>query len=332
MLNPKYFAEFLIERANKKDGYIMCAVGQDPKKLNDWYYTGQYSGKQLERALHWKDHAERVWDCQGLADGYVSEMTNNYVNVRARNNYADWCSIKGSGKIPAQYRTPGAAVFIHDGNAITHVGYLVEPVDKSNTAGDWWVVEARGVMYGVVKTKLLSRSWNRWGLMTKYFYYNDLEYSDNQNSDMIHERVLHIGYSGADVTNLQRDLISLGYSCGKYGADGEFGYSTKAAVIAFQHDHNLEEDGVVGTDTFAMIDKIIKDDGDPDIQDDTKLSDVEITKGTWYVRTSPSANSSKLGIVHGGEKYRHGTGANEYWVNIIFNGESAWVGKKAVMI
>ena len=38
MLNPKKFAHFLEDRAAKKDGYIMCAIGQDPKTLRDWYF------------------------------------------------------------------------------------------------------------------------------------------------------------------------------------------------------------------------------------------------------------------------------------------------------
>lgn len=42
MLDPKAFAKWLMERADAKDGYIMCAIGQDPKTLRDWYFSGQY--------------------------------------------------------------------------------------------------------------------------------------------------------------------------------------------------------------------------------------------------------------------------------------------------
>ena len=55
---------------------------------------------------------------------------------------------------------------------IQHVAYLFEPVEPGHTAGDWWLVEARGVMAGVVKTRLSQRRPNYWGLMTKYFDYS----------------------------------------------------------------------------------------------------------------------------------------------------------------
>lgn len=46
---------------------------------------------------------------------------------------------------------------------------------------------------------------------------------------------------------VQETLIALGYDPG--AADGLAGEHTLAAVIAFQQDHNLEADGLVGTNT-----------------------------------------------------------------------------------
>lgn len=169
------FAAFLKKRLAAKDGYIMGATGQDPKTWakNSWWFT-QYSGEKKQKALYWRENAPRVWDCAGLAEGYYKEMTGTDVNTRARYIYSGWCSLKGEGKIPAKHRVPGAAVFIYSASAgeISHIGYLVEPVDAADPAGDWFVIEARGVMYGVVQTKLSARGWNRWGLMDKYFDYS----------------------------------------------------------------------------------------------------------------------------------------------------------------
>ena len=83
----------------------------------------------------------------------------------------DWCGIKGEGKIPNERKVPGAAVFM-DSTYVHHVGFLIEPVNAADPSGDWYVGEARGVMYGVVITKLYSRGWNKWGWMTKYFDYS----------------------------------------------------------------------------------------------------------------------------------------------------------------
>ena len=52
-------------------------------------------------------------------------------------------------------------------------GILFEPIDAAKPAGDWWVIEAKGVMYGVVKTKLSAGRWNRYGWMTLYYDYGD---------------------------------------------------------------------------------------------------------------------------------------------------------------
>ena len=50
-------------------------------------------------------------------------------------------------------------------------------------------------------------------------------------------------------------LKKLGYNIGKYGADGVFGNSTKAAVLNFQKKKNLAADGIVGPNTWAELDK-----------------------------------------------------------------------------
>lgn len=53
------------------------------------------------------------------------------------------------------------------------------------------------------------------------------------------------------VTPLQQRLNALGYSCGN--ADGIFGGKTRAAVIAYQKNHSLTADGIVGAKTWASL-------------------------------------------------------------------------------
>ena len=52
-------------------------------------------------------------------------------------------------------------------------------------------------------------------------------------------------------------MIKLGYSCGSYGADGDFGAGTEAAVIAFQQKNNLDDDGEAGPMTIAKINELL---------------------------------------------------------------------------
>lgn len=68
------------------------------------------------------------------------------------------------------------------------------------------------------------------------------------------------------VKQLQQDLISLGYSFGKYGADGSFGPTTRATVIKFQRDNKLAADGVAGKATLAKINELKNKKKEPSIK------------------------------------------------------------------
>ncbi len=69
--------------------------------------------------------------------------------------------------------------------------------------------------------------------------------------------VLRIGSKGEEVRELQENLIKLGYDLGKWGADGDFGNATYEAVKKLQKDHGLEDDGVVGKNTYALLDRLL---------------------------------------------------------------------------
>jgi predicted chitinase len=62
--------------------------------------------------------------------------------------------------------------------------------------------------------------------------------------------VLRQGSKGTNVRTVQQRLSDLGYSL---GVDGNFGPGTKRAVVAFQQDKNLGNDGAVGPATWAAL-------------------------------------------------------------------------------
>lgn len=66
-------------------------------------------------------------------------------------------------------------------------------------------------------------------------------------------RTLKRGMKGEDVRKLQSRLIELGYDLPIYGADGEYGSETVAAVKAFQVDRGLDADGIAGEKTLAAL-------------------------------------------------------------------------------
>ena len=65
--------------------------------------------------------------------------------------------------------------------------------------------------------------------------------------------MLRKGSKGASVKALQILLIGNDCSCGKYGADGDFGGGTESAVKKYQEKHGLDDDGIVGPKTWAKL-------------------------------------------------------------------------------
>lgn len=344
------FVKEIVAAKDRKDGYIMGGTGNNPRtgylnlaetkvksswKVTGWYYT-QYDGnpKQKKQALYWRDHATRVWDCAGLAEGVYEILTGICVDTKARYIYAQWCYTKGSGMIPAKYRVPGAAVFWSSepsskpsSSNIHHVGYLWKPVNSAELDGDWYIIEARGVMYGVVCTKLYSRKPNFWGLMEKYYDYSGTIVTiPEPEKPKFGSRILRNGDEGDDVKELQTNLIRLGYDCGKWGADGDFGDATEMAVRAFQRDHDLVVDGEFGPKSLSAMERALAELEKP-IEETPKF--VKIEGGNCYVRTEPNTSGEIRGVAHADDKLPfEGEVSENGWLKVTYKEKSGWVSGK----
>lgn len=177
------FVAWLQIQLHNRCGYIMGACGQTPANLgrNSWYFRqyrdrNEYTATQYRKALYWYDHAPRVFDCAGLAEGAVVELRGlplSGVNTKARYIYADWCRGANGTDMTKLPRVPGTAVFKTHSSVshIHHIGYLERPVVAGDTNGDWYVIEAKGVLYGVIRTRLNGGGWNCWGQMLRHFDY-----------------------------------------------------------------------------------------------------------------------------------------------------------------
>lgn len=123
-------------------------------------------------------------------------------------------------------------------------------------------------------------------------------------------QLIRFGCTGDDILYLQQSLNKLGYNCGN--ADGIFGGKTKEAVLAFQEDHGLEYDGIVGNNTWTELELCLS----------------QLNNGTTIVIIDTSAAVNKLIQVAKGEV---GTaeGANNYnkysqWFNDNYSGFYGW--------
>lgn len=125
------------------------------------------------------------------------------------------------------------------------------------------------------------------------------------------DRMLKNGCVGEDVVTLQKALINLGYDCGKWGADGEFGDATEMAVRAFQRDHGLDADGEAGPLTLAALANAGK-------------SFVLVTADAVNVRKGPGKQYGILGVVRRDDRLPYqGQTFDNGWHLVEYNGQNA---------
>lgn len=167
--------------------------------------------------------------------------------------------------------------------------------------------------------------------------YGSVDYSAIEGADItvpeavvlkLGDRLLSNGDEGEDVKELQQALISLGYSCGSYGADGEFGDCTEMAVRAFQKDHGCEVDGEYGPESHKALTAAMEK--QPTSADEDKARIVQIEKNKQcYVRTAPNTSGKILGVAHSGDKLIYqGQTSESGWHLVIYDGQNAWVSGK----
>lgn len=138
------------------------------------------------------------------------------------------------------------------------------------------------------------------------------------------DRIIRNGDEGEDVKLMQTYLIQLEYSCGKWGADGDFGDATELAVKKFQKEHNCDDDGVYGPITHAaLMDAIEK----AKVSVETRT--VVIVGGNCYVRSAPNTSGTKLGVAHEGDKLQYcGQISDNGWHLVDYNNQNGWVSGK----
>lgn len=128
------------------------------------------------------------------------------------------------------------------------------------------------------------------------------------------DRILKNGCEGDDVKALQEALISLGYDCGRWGADGDFGDATDRALRAFQRAQGLAVDGEYGPKSRAAMEAALLE----------GLSEVEITGAAVYVRKGPGKQYAPLGIVHRGDRLVYqGERSEDGWLLVMYKPKGA---------
>lgn len=106
-----------------------------------------------------------------------------------------------------------------------------------------------------IKSGYNGRTWTKHGKLPYLTYeVEPVKPAEKKEEEcIVNIKMLRNGNKGDSVKALQTLLIGYGYSCGRWGADGDFGAGTDGAVKAYQKAHGLEVDGIVGPATWAKL-------------------------------------------------------------------------------
>lgn len=218
----------------KKQGFAYCDV------TYDWFHYKAWGAEMAMKVL-----------CQPE----YSAGAGCFFSAQYYKQYGRWHE-----KNPS----PGDQIFFsYSLNEYSHTG-LVESVSSSSITtieGNTSNMVARRT-YNINDSRIIGYGTPRWELLENFDYNGNID--DINNSSLPKEynykgRNLLNGCVGEDVKVLQENLLKLNYKLPRYGADGEFGSETLAAVKSFQKDNNLEINGIVNNQFYELIDKKLLD-------------------------------------------------------------------------
>ena len=323
MLTGKQLAEYCEEIYRHKDHWAYwygtygnkCTQSKYESKKRQ--YPEHYGSSRTSGYMKDIRQGRRCADCVGMIKSFFwtggkydtdPKYGTNHCPDKSANGMIEYC--KKTGPIKTIPDIPGLVVWKSG-----HIGVYV--------CGGY-TVEMRGFDYDCQRRKVTDGPWTKWGMLPDSM----ITYDDGAkpvNPEPEGDRELRNGDVGADVKELQESLIKLGFDCGSWGADGEFGDCTELALEAFQRANGLKETGVYDAATREALEKALDEHDRPVAQPRW----VEIVGGNCYVRTAPNTDGKKLGVAHKGETYAYqGQTSDNGWNLIDFKNQNGWVSGK----
>lgn len=221
----------------------------------EYYWENHYKKqKGMTRAKY--DALTRDWDrngyatdCQGLLDAWLTYECGVQTDSNADGNYRYWCADKGTISEITRPWVIGEAVFhMNAEGRMTHIGWICGFMPN----GDPLIVEARGIAYGVVMTRLSGRDFTHRGLMTAKFDYNAApEPQEDKPMEPIILKKTSPMMTGEGIRLMQHALNALGYTddAGRQlDEDGKCGNCTMQAVTAFANAHTTLTSELIETE------------------------------------------------------------------------------------
>lgn len=267
VMKASEFVEKLIDIANNyKTLYVMGCFGSPMNSTNKTRYCKNHSYNTSARrtAMIKSASADTFgFDCvcliKGVLWGWNGDKSKTYGGAKYQTNGvpdigADAMIAKCSN-LSTNFNNieVGEAVWT-DG----HIGvYIGNGLAVECTPA--WKNKVQITACNCKKTGYNTRNWKKHGKLP-YIEYDVKEAKPTTKTNTKKEgtctvklKVLQKGSKGSDVKSLQLLLIGYGYSCGKAGADGDFGTGTNSAVKKYQKAKGLTVDGIVGEKTWKKL-------------------------------------------------------------------------------
>ena len=216
------------------------------------HYSKTWTREAYDRATACMSPGDFATDCQGLLDAYLTYELGEKTDVNADYNYRKWCTGKGkTSEIERPYMLGEAVFMANSRGKMSHVGWIC----GLDSDGELLVVEARGLSYGVVVTRLEDRPWTHRGLMTKKFDYKEKEPMATKFE------VIKPMLKGDGVKAMQNALNVNGYTDdngNKLVEDGKWGSKSQAAFRKLLEAHTQESEIKVTVNDSEMFSWSIK--------------------------------------------------------------------------
>lgn len=288
----------VVEVAAKYVGYKEKATNRDLDSFEGNAGKGNWTrfGRDVDACSGWMNSRKNGYEwcatfvCAVFLEAFGYPLARNMLYQPER-SLAAGCGyaaqyFKNHG---AYYKKPelGDQVFFVVAGGIGHTG-IVEQI------GDSWVQTIEGNsknmvarhVYNLNDSYIAGYGRPNWALAAS------VEAPPDQP---VERPMLKFGSRGTDVKFLQSMLLQLGEKLPKYGADGDFGSETEAAVKSFQKKNKLEVDGIVGPKTWAKIDELAAKTADQNKlvrEDENPYIIYTVKKGDTLTKIAAAHNST----------------------------------------
>ena len=181
----------------------------------------------------------RFFDCRGFTYWVLLNVYGwKLMGAGATSQWNTASNWKSKGTIDTMPKDTLVCLFVQKGKTMSHTGFGLNNETVECSAG-------------VQHFTSRKAKWTHWGIPACI----DGEIpTPTPTPTPTTKPTLKRGSKGEYVTLAQTELINKGYSCGSFGADGQFGAATEKAVREFQKDNGLTVDGVIGSKTWTALD------------------------------------------------------------------------------